>query len=97
MDKIETLIAYCKRNGGTIMFPKPLHIVLPYNDKSGEPDLVGLKFYGGELYLIDMWRNYDSPKERVLSFLYSEYVEAVCDYSIRWLEENFQALDKNLF
>lgn len=97
MDKIEILIAYCKKNGGTIMFPKPLHLTLPYDDESGEPDLLGLKLQGDELYIVDMWCNYDSPKTRLLCDLYHGYVEAVCDYSIRWLEGNFQEPDKNLF
>ena len=97
MDKIETLIAYCKKNGGTIMFPKPLHLTLPYDDESGEPDLLGLKLQGDELYIVDMWRNYDRPKTRLLCYLYHGYVEAVCDHSIRWLEGNFQEPDKNLF
>ena len=95
-DKIEILIGYCKRNGGTIMFPEPLHLTLPYDDKSGEPDLLGLKFYGGELWIIDMWRNYTSPETRVLKNLYYGYVKTVCDYAVRWLEGNFST-DKNLF
>lgn len=96
MDKIETLIAYCKKNGGTIMFPKPLHLTLPYDDEGGEPDLLGLKLQGDELYIVDMWRNYDSPKTRISTNLYYEYLETVCDYSIRWLEGNRLA-DRNLF
>ena len=75
------------------MFPKPLHLTLPFDDVCGEPDLLGLKLQGENLYIVDMWRNYDSPKTR----LYHGYVEAVCDYSIRWLEGNFQEPDKNLF
>lgn len=96
MDEIKTLIDYCKRNGGTIMFPEPLHLELTYDDKSGEPDLLGLKFYGGELHIVDMWKNYVRPETRILRHLYYGYVKAVCDYSIRWLKENLP-IDKNLF
>lgn len=96
MDEIETIIDYCKRNGGTIMFPEPLHLELPYDDLYGDPDLLGLKFYGSKLYIVDMWENYTRPETRTLRGLYYEYVKTVCDYSIRWLKENLP-IDKNLF
>ena len=78
------------------MFPKPLHLTLSYDDSAGEPDLLGLKINDEELYIIDIWQNYANPKTRILKHLYFGYVEAVCDCSIRWFEEN-QLMDRNLF
>lgn len=96
MERIDTLIAYCKKNGGKIMFPQPLHLRLTYRGTAGEPDLLGLEIIDEELYVIDLWRNYTEPKSRILRYLYSPLVETVCDYAIRWLERNIPT-DRNLF